>query len=255
MPAVTAEGAPYISLPQPVAAPPAGPEGAPGGAADAPMRRQGQEAPAVAQQAAVDVPPLAPPLQHKWGYGLAPAEVMREATRHPVVRIPGVLLACKRLDAASGLPPPRLPERLRWSGAAGIDVRPLLRYGWLASVAAAAHSLPTARATPTASPPLKSGRPPKAAAGAVKDEPSPAGAMQQQQAPAERVDVFTPAAVQQQQQQQQQQQATAATCQQAMLAQHTQPPVQQQQFAAAQQQPAAQQHQPEQSQEQQHAQG
>ncbi len=61
-----------------------------------------------------------PPLQARWGYELASAETMREAAAAGALRIPGVLLAAKRLEPTGGGrgERPALPARLRWQPAA-----------------------------------------------------------------------------------------------------------------------------------------
>lgn len=117
-PAFTADGAPYIAVPPPAAATAAA-EAAAGGAAGPPAEPQ--------QPQQAEQPALPPPLQAKWGYSLAPAEVMQQVVTYPLVRLPGVLLAFKPLAAHTVLLPPRLPPRLRWSG--GLDPRQLLRQG------------------------------------------------------------------------------------------------------------------------------
>ncbi|KAL4428317.1 hypothetical protein ABPG75_002406 [Micractinium tetrahymenae] len=108
MPGFTADGHPYLPPPPPPAA--------------ADGLQQVQQAPA---------PPPAL-LQAKWGYSLAPPEQALAASQHPLVRLPGLLFACKQLGAESVLPPPRLPRRLQWSSVVG-DPKQLLREGLLAS--------------------------------------------------------------------------------------------------------------------------
>lgn len=90
MPAITADGQPYLSTQLAPAQPAAG------------LRQVQQQ-----QQAEL--------LQAKWGYRLAAAEQALAASNHPLVRPPGVLFACKQLSPGSVLPPQRLPRRLQWS--------------------------------------------------------------------------------------------------------------------------------------------
>ena len=112
-------------------------------------------------------------LQAKWGYSLAPAGAMLATCQHPLVRMPGVLLACKQLSADSALPPPRLPQRLQWGGAAA-DARQLLRDGLLVGVAPAAGAAAVAAAGAAA---VAAAEPPKAAHAAG----APGGFLTQQQ--------------------------------------------------------------------------
>ena len=53
--------------------------------------------------AAAGGPPLQPPplLQAKWGYGLAKREQLLAACQHPLLRMPGMLLASKALSSTA----------------------------------------------------------------------------------------------------------------------------------------------------------
>lgn len=116
--------------------------------------------------AAVAGPPLQPPplLQAKWGYALAHPEQLLAACQHPLLRIPGVLLASKALSSSSVLPPPRLPQRLQWAGAPGLDARQLLKQGVVA---------PVSISRPAAEPFAGGSRQPRQAGGQIKNAPPP----------------------------------------------------------------------------------
>ena len=149
-------------------------------------------------------------LQGKWGYGLAPAEQALAAASHPLVRLPGMVHACKRLSAELVLPAPVLPLRLHWSGAE-VNTRQQLRDGLLAPVAPAPGAAEAVTAAAEAAAAAA-----KAVAAAAKPPRPPvwaAAAAPAQQTHAAGAAAMTPAALQQQQaalaamyQQQQQQQ-------------------------------------------------
>ncbi|GAB4814380.1 hypothetical protein N2152v2_001426 [Parachlorella kessleri] len=75
------------------------------------------------------VPDVVPITQARWGYALATREQLLRAWAHPLVRLPGLLLACKQLGAAQPLEPRlQLPHRLVLNEA-GCDLAALLKEG------------------------------------------------------------------------------------------------------------------------------
>ena len=115
--------------------------------------------------AAAGGPPLQPPplLQAKWGYGLAKREQLLAACQHPLLRMPGMLLASKALSSSSVLSPPRLPQRLQWAASPGLDAKQLLKQGLAVAVSGP---------RPAAEPSGPASRPPRPA-GSQRSAPAP----------------------------------------------------------------------------------
>eukprot|EP00887_Chlorella_sp_A99_P004963 scaffold4.g4963.t1 len=120
------------------------------------------------QDPGAEPPPPLPLLQARWGYEMAPREALLAAAAFPLVRMPGQLLAHKRLGPSTVLAPPPLPPRLVLN--ADTDVRRLVREG---------------RAVIAASPPVPAGAPAAPPPAAPPPKQEPPRAERQRAAPAQ----------------------------------------------------------------------